>query len=49
VYVPLAPLEVVQVPPPVTALDPPPLAGATNVPDPVSVIVSPPLGAVADA
>src|SRR6266536_456917 len=48
VYVPLPLLVVVQVPPPVTAGEPPPLAGATKCPDPVSVIVSP-SGAVADA
>src|SRR5215471_14713035 len=38
------PLNVSQVPPPVTALDSPPLAGATKVPEPVSLIFSP-LGA----
>src|SRR6266849_10481723 len=32
------PLNVSQVPPPVTALDVPPLAGATKVPEPVNLI-----------
>src|SRR5207249_9303943 len=34
----VVPLNVSQVPPPVTAPDVPPLAGATNVPEPVSFI-----------
>src|SRR5216684_4626896 len=35
------PLNVCQVPPPVTALEVPPLSGATKVPEPVSLIFRP--------
>src|SRR5215831_8813426 len=39
-----SPALTVQVPPPVTAVDGPPVAGTTNVPEPVKVIVEQPRG-----